>query len=343
MPKTIFLTHYDREKCNSSIDIATGTQGTKIAAMNAGVDNSAVDRPRLWERRLCLVFGGQLERWMKGRIKKILPDWFIAIRRHRKKHGQFPRLIHPQTFNEKVLHRMLFDRRPILTQVADKAAVRAFVEERLGRSLLPECYHLTADPETIPFDELPDRFVVKPTHGSSWVEIVTDKTTLDRAAVKEICRGGMRQSFYETTREWVYKHIQPRIIVEQFIDDATGNAPNDYKLFVFGGTVQMIQVDAGRFTDHRRRRLYSPTWEKLPFLLEHDDISGDVPRPRHLKQMIAAAETLGRDFDFIRADFYDTPDCMYFGELTTTPGCGASRFRPKEFDHHLGRYWKLPA
>jgi TupA-like ATPgrasp len=311
--------------------------------MNAGVDNCAVDRVRFRESRWCSVPAGQFERCVKRNLRKILPDWFIAIRRHRKKHGRFPRLIRPQTFNEKVLHRMLFDRRPILTQVADKAGVRAFVEERLGRYFLPECYHLTADPETIPFDELPDKFVVKPTHGSSWVEIVTDKATLDRSALKEICRGWLRQSFYEITREWVYKDIQPRIIVEQFIDDATGNAPDDYKLFVFDGIVQMIQVDSGRFGDHHRRRLYSPTWEKQPVLLEYDDIRGDVPRPRHLKQMIAAAETLGRDFDFIRADFYDTPDCMYVGELTTTPGCGIDRFRPKEFDHHLGRSWKLPA
>ena len=310
--------------------------------MDAGVNNSAVDRPSLLESGLSSVSRGQFGRSMKGQIKGILPDWFIAIRRHLKKHGQFPRLIRPQTFNEKVLHRMLFDRRPILAQVADKAAVRAFVEERLGRSFLPECYHLTADPETIPFDKLPERFVVKPTHGSGWVEIVTDKTTLDRAALKEICRGWLRQSFYEITREWVYKHIQPRIIVEQFIDDPAGNEPNDYKLFVFGGTVRMIQVDTGRFTDHRRR-LYSPNWQTLPFPLEYGDIRGDVPRPWHLKQLIAAAETLGRDFDFIRADFYDTPDRMYFGELTTTPGCGTSRFRPKEFDYHLGDSWKLPA
>jgi hypothetical protein len=287
---------------------------------------------------------------MKRHIRKLLPDWLIAIRRpdwfiairgHWKRHGQFPSLIRPQTFNEKVLHRILFDRRPVWTQIADKAAVRFYVQSRLGPELLPELYYLTTNPETIQFDKLPDRFVVKPTHGSGWIQIVTDKSTLDRPALIKTCHEWLNQSYYEIWREWAYKHIEPRIIVEQFIDDGTGNPPNDYKLFVFGGTVEMIQVDSGRFTDHKRR-LYSPTWEKLPVLLEYDDIAGDVPRPRHLEQMIAAAETLGRDFDFIRADFYDTPDWLYFGELTTAPGCGHDLFRPKEFDHHLGRRWKLP-
>lgn len=278
---------------------------------------------------------------MKRRIRKLLPDWFIAIRRYRSKHGQYPNLIRPQTFTEKVLHRKLFDRRSVWTQITDKAAVRSYVESRLGPHLLPELYYLTANPETIPFDKLPNRFVVKPTHGSNWVQIVTDQSTLDRAALIKTCHEWLNQNFYELTRQWAYKHIKPRIIVEQFIDDGTGNTPKDYKLFVFGGTVEMIQVDSGRFTDHRRR-LYNLTWEKLPVHLGYDDITGDVPRPGHFEQMIAAAETLGRDFDFIRVDFYDTPDRLYFGELTATPSNAGSRFRPKEFDHHLGRLWKLP-
>ena len=123
----------------------------------------------------------------------------------------------------KVLHRILFDRRAVLTQVADKAAVRDYVEARLGRQLLPERYYITIDPDTIPFDKLPDRFVVKRTHGSGWVQIVTDKSTLDRATLIETCRGWLRQSYYEATREWVYKNIEPRIIVEQFIDDGGVN------------------------------------------------------------------------------------------------------------------------
>jgi hypothetical protein len=228
-----------------------------------------------------------------------------------------------------------------LTQVADKAAVRDYVEARLGRHLLSERYYITIDPQTIPFDKLPDRFVVKPTHGSGWIQIVTDKSTLDRVTLIKTCRGWLRQSYYEATREWVYKNIEPRIIVEQFIDDGAGNTPNDYKFFVFNGAVEMIQVDTSRFSDHRRR-LYTPTWEKLPVLLDYDDISGELPRPRHLQQMIAAAEALGRGLDFIRADFYDTPDRVYFGELTTTPLGGYHQFRPKEFDYYLGSRWKLP-
>jgi hypothetical protein len=216
---------------------------------------------------------------VKRHIRNLLPDWLLLIHRYRKSHGYFPNLIRPQTFSEKILHRILFDRRTVLTQIADKAALRSYVASRVGAHILPELYCVTTDPETIPFDDLPSRFVVKPTHGSGWVQIVTDKSKLDRAALIKTCQGWLKQSFYEQTREWVYKNIAPRIIVEQFIDGGNGKAPNDYKLFVFGGVVEMIQVDADRFT-HHQRRLYSPAWERLPVLLHYDDISGDVPGPR---------------------------------------------------------------
>jgi hypothetical protein len=199
---------------------------------------------------------------------------------------------------------------------------------------------LTTRPDNIRFDQLPNTFVVKPTHGSNWVQIVTDKSALDRTALIETCRCWLKRSYYEETSEWVYKNIKPQIMVEEFIDDGSGTAPNDYKLFVFDGTVKLIQVDTGRFIDHRRR-LYTPEWEKVNALLKFDDIDGDVPRPVHLREMIAAAQKLGDGLDFIRADFYDTGKRVYSGELTCYPGAGLELFRPKDFDRILGECWKV--
>jgi TupA-like ATPgrasp len=269
-----------------------------------------------------------------------MPDSLLQIREWRKAHGVYPRVIRPLTFNEKILHRNLFDRRTVLTEVADKASVRSYIEQRLDPQILPKLYYITSRPETIPFDELPNRFVVKPTHGSGWVHLVTDKSTLDRAALLETCSGWLKRSFYQETREIVYKHIKPRIIVEEFIDDGSGTAPKDYKLFVFGGIVELIQVDTGRLTAHRRG-LYTPAWEKINVRYEYDEIIGEVPRPAHLAEMVSAAETLGHEWDFVRVDFYDTGDHLYFGELTLTPEGGMGRFYPTEFDYYLGRRWNL--
>jgi hypothetical protein len=55
--------------------------------------------------------------------------------------------------------------------------------------------------------------------------------------------------------------------------------------------------------------------------------------------MLRYAETLADGFDFIRVDLYDTADRVCFGELTVTPGGGASVLSPLEFDRDLGAMW----
>jgi hypothetical protein len=276
---------------------------------------------------------------IKKLVRVKIPDWYLLIWHWYKTHGSLPRIFKPVTFSEKVLCRSLFDRRAFMTQIADKAAVRSYVESRLGPEVLTRLYYLTDEPDTIPFDDLPDKFVVKPTHGSGWVRLINDKSKLDRASLIKTCHEWLNRSYYEESREQVYKHIKPRILVEEYVDDHSGFAPTDYKMFVFGGTVQLIQVDVGRFGT-LRERLYTPAWEKANARFEFADIVGEMPRPIHLAEMITAAETLGKNWDFIRADFYDTGERIYFGELTMTPGRGCVRIHPKEFNHHLGNLWK---
>ena len=57
--------------------------------------------------------------------------------------------------------------------------------------------------------------------------------------------------------------------------------------------------------------------------------------------MVAAAEILAAEMDFIRVDFYATNDRIYFGEFTITPNNGVLRYDPAEFDYELGKLWEL--
>src|SRR5665213_1651975 len=115
--------------------------------------------------------------------KSILPDIaidiLVALKLYWDRHGAIPNIFFPNTFNEKVVHRNLFDSRPILRRFADKYAVRSYVSEKLGPEILPKLYWVTDTPSDIPFHRLPDRFVVKPTHGAGWVRIVKDKASQD--------------------------------------------------------------------------------------------------------------------------------------------------------------------
>lgn len=280
-------------------------------------------------------------------LRKVLPeivqDVAASVCSYRRVHGVYPNLIWPRNFNEKVIARSLFDRRPILRQFADKYAVRSFVSERLGASALPEVFWVTNNPGDIPFAQLPSSFVVKPTHGSSWVRVVRDKQNLDQQELIRECEYWLSQDYSKRHRERVYKGVPPRILVEELIDDGSAGAPTDYKFMVFHGKVEVILVVANRYANisacwlDREWRVLKAGFIRGSATVQ--DQFKNFPRPPHLEELIAAAENLGRDIDFVRADFYDTACKYYFGELTTTPAAGLEKFDPPEFNTMLGRLW----
>jgi hypothetical protein len=271
--------------------------------------------------------------------KAALPDWMILSVKYRRKFGRFPDFRNPSTFNEKVLKRIVFSRDPRLSLFVDKVGVRDYVEQRLGSEALPRLYHVTTDPASIPFDELPDRFVVKPSHGSGWVRIVPDKATLDRRELQRTCTQWLARNYYRQTRERAYKRVVPRIMIEELIEDGHGLTPIDYKFYVFNGRVELIHIIKDRY-ENCTNLMLDRNWQSLNAThCSMKLMEAAPPRPPQFEKMLATAEALGREIDFIRVDLYDTGDRVLFGELTPTPGCGLESFVPRTVDTSLGALW----
>jgi len=269
----------------------------------------------------------------------ILPSVFY---RFKQTLGYYPNVLFPKTFNEKLQKRKLFDRRPILTLMSDKYAVRNYVREKLHVDISPRLYLVTDNPADISFKDLPEKFVIKPTHASNWVRIVQDKSLISEKELREECQKWLRRSYYDVSKEWVYKNIPRRLLVEELLEDGTGEVPRDYKFFVFAGKVQLIQVDVDRFRGHRRN-LYDRHWNRLDVSFVYDTYGGALPRPNGLAEMIEYAEVLGDGLEFVRVDFYDLGSRVVFGEMTTTPENGFGKFVPESFDLYLGGLWHAQA
>lgn len=282
-------------------------------------------------------------RLLKRTAKELVPDLYTLAQivwRYKKTFGVFPNIVHPKTFNEKVQYRKLHDRRPLLTQLVDKYGAREYVAAKMGEDILPKLLFVTENPSEIPFDTLPDKFVVKPTHGAGWVFVVTDKRTADAAEIIRQCKFWLCQNYYNWTREWAYRDVKPRILVEEFIGDESGAIPIDYKFFVFGGKIAFVQVDIGRFKT-LRRNIYDTAWNRLDIALDFPNSPEEIPRPPRLEQMIDCARVLADGIDFVSVDLYDTRGKVYFGEFTLAPGHGFVRFHPKTFDEYLGGLWRI--
>jgi hypothetical protein len=253
---------------------------------------------------------------------------------HLWRNRHLPDVANPRTFNELVQARKLRDRDPRLPLLADKIEAKEMVARRLGPDwVIPTLWHGTELPER---PDWPLPFVLKAAHGCGQCAFV-------RSGAEDwdaICRRAKRwlvHSYGQVLGEWLYRAIPPRLLVEPFVG-RDGAVPVDYKLFVFGGHVEFIQVDTDREHDHKRV-LFDRSWRALPAELQFPIETRPVPRPSSLPRMIEAAETLGRGFDFVRVDLYEVEGRPLFGEFTFYPGSGLDRFRPSRFDHLFGEAW----
>lgn len=248
-----------------------------------------------------------------------------------------PSFKNPVTFTERVHAKKLFNRDPLLTLTADKFTARQYAAQRAGPELLTELYAVADDPADLDYNKLPSSFVAKATHGNEANLIVHDKRELDWQAATIQMRQWLKTNWYRYNKEWAYRNIPPRILVEEFLND-NGQPPLDYKFFVFSGRVRMLQVDVGRFTRHERS-LFDENGRPLAVACRFPRPATIPHLPSRFVEMKLKAEQLGADFQFARIDLYQYRDRIVFGEITHYPGGGSELFEPREFDVALGDVW----
>lgn len=247
----------------------------------------------------------------------------------------------PKTLNEKITWLKLYDRTDLHTLVADKYTVRSYIEKKIGKEyLIPLLFHTKDASELIP-ENLPDcSFIIKNNHDSGGYVIVKDKSAIDWPAVQKGFRRSLKDNFYFATREWQYKNIEPRIIVEELLTTEDGEIPNDYKLHCFNGKLAFVHVDISRFGD-RRRNLYDPNWNFIPCVWQYEN--GEMEeKPKLFEEMKRLAETIAKDFIYSRVDFYAVKGKIYFGEITFHHHSGTQKFKTEGCDLKFGKLLKLP-
>jgi hypothetical protein len=252
----------------------------------------------------------------------------------------------PMSYNQKIVWKKLHDRNPQLTVTADKYKVRDHIRNILGKEeankILIPLYSVVRDPEHIPFDLLPDRFVVKPNNGSQMhIAVRGNKNVLKSEIIKK-SKEWLTISYGLFHYEWAYRNIEPRIIVEKLLETKSGRLPNDYKFYCFNGVCRMIRVSYNRFGNNVDSGYYDTQWNQLPIYCPGYTPSQErFEKPESLSRMIDIAQKLSHGLDSVRIDLYDVEGEVYFGEFTHYEASGLSKYEPVSFDFDLGKYWEL--
>ena len=279
------------------------------------------------------------------RAMGLLPDEMFIRLNYLRRMKQWPDLKNPTTYNEKLQWLKLHDRQPLYTQLVDKYAVRRFVAERIGGEyLIP----LVGGPwdsfDEIDFDALPEKFVLKCTHDSGGLLICRDKRALDREKARRRISQSLQQNFYYHNREWPYKDVQPRIIAEAYMEDASTSELRDYKFFCFGGEPKMLFVASDRQTagEETKFDFFDMDYNHLDLRNGHPNAAVPPEKPVQFGLMRELAQKLSQGIPHVRVDLYEVNGRVYFGEMTFYHWSGMVPFDPPEWDERLGSWIRLP-
>lgn len=255
---------------------------------------------------------------------------------------QIPNLKNPKNFNEKMTKIKLeyYNNDERVSILADKYEVRQYVEDKGLGYLLNELYYVYDNVEDINFDNLPNQFALKCTHGCAYNIICKDKEKLDIKTAKSEIKHWMKQKYGYATQELHYTKIKPRIIAEKYLCDKNDKMPIDYKIYCFKGEAKCILVCSER-DEKLKLSYYDLDWNRIAYEKENWSSKKDIEKPSNLQDMIEYAEKLSSNFPFVRVDLYNDKGKVIFGELTFTPACCCAPYYSKQGNEELGKLIKL--
>ena len=274
---------------------------------------------------------------------KWMNDEEFLKKKYYAKLGKQLELNDPQTFNEKLQWLKLYDHNPLYTKMVDKLEVKEYVASVIGEEYIIPTLGFWESGGEIDWDNLPQQFVLKVTHDSGGIVICKNKTELNKNKAAKFLNRSLKKDYYMVHREWPYKNVKRRIIAEQFLYDSKSKDLVDYKFMCFNGKCKCVFTGSDRFSDSGLKvTFYDLNWNILPFERHYPARKEPEQKPENFNKMIELSEKLAVGIPFVRIDFYEVNNKVYFGEMTFFPGSGFEEFTPSEWDYRLGSWLELP-
>lgn len=260
-------------------------------------------------------------------------NWFAS------NHGFEADLLNPRRFTEKMLVSKFFAPVP-MPSPGDKLGLGGFIPASLGDGVrTARCVWSSPFPE-VPesFDAKPGIYYFKANHGSGYnYKVSLPLSQEEHGKLTAMAERWLQVDYGSRGGEWWYNLVQRKVYLEESFS-SPGESVDDWKFFVLNGRVSIVQVDLDRATNHVQL-IYDRDFN---FLQEEFFYRSGNPtaKPENYSDLLSAAETIGRQFEFARVDFYNTQSGIVLGEITLAPGGARQRIRSPSLDDRMGREWQ---
>lgn len=264
-----------------------------------------------------------------------------------KRLGYWPNVCDPRTKNEKFLWRKIFDRNPMYRLFTDKLTVRQYIKTRCPDLSTSDIIWIGASAEQIPEALLQPGVVIKTNNGSSRNIFIGDAPP-DRAQINQEVTKWLTYP-YECVSdgEWVYDRIQPYVFIERLVMSPGDHQFLDISCHVLMGRCLLVTVEKDLKQESERLAFYDAKANRLPLLFKDNarvdrtrELPEDFSVPATFEKAVKFAESIAREFDYIRVDFMNAGKRLYFCECTVFPMAGFSVINV-EADSWIAAAWDL--
>ena len=219
------------------------------------------------------------------------------------------------TFEDKINWLIIHDTNRLKGKCADKIFLHEYSKKKLGKDICNKILKIYNSETEIDIKELPNQFVFKTNHGSSFNIIVEDKTKFNFTKAKKLLKRWMKEDFGAKNAEFHYSFIKRKIFAEEYL----GKSLKNYKFLCYNGRPKYIYLSIEE-SGQKYRNFYDMNWIFINFTcLSEPHPKYHYPKPKFFELMKEYAKIFSKDFKFVRVDFYELENEVRLGELTFTP------------------------
>lgn len=280
----------------------------------------------------------------KTRITRLFSDEFYIRFLYRRVMGKRINLENPLTFGDKINWLKLNYYKKEFCLMVDKYESKKYVSDLIGEEYIIPTIGVWDKFDEIDFEKLPNQFVIKCTHDSGSTILCRDKSEFNINNAKKLIESAQKRNLFYSGREYPYKNLKPRIIIEELIsDNINSNTLTDYKFYCFDGYVHSVMICIDRNKDEPKFYFFNENWELLKLnkrgITEFHNFV--ISKPLQLQKMFQLAALLSKGIPFLRVDLYCSNNKIFFGELTLYPTNGMDPNLIEETDVLFGNMINL--
>ena len=236
-------------------------------------------------------------------------------------------LKNPKDFNEKLMYLKIknYNKNRTVWQCSDKYLMRQYaIEKGVKKKNLVKLLKVYNNADEIDFCKLPDKFVLKCTHGCGFNIICNDKNKIDEKETIQLLKKWQKTKFGYESGEIHYTHTKPHIICEEYIESNKG-FPYDYKIYCFYGEPYVVLVCSER-EKSLKLNYFDLDWNEVKYSKNEYRNNKLINKPKTLDKMIEISKKVSKEFPFVRVDFYEYNNEPILGEMTFTPAACLARY-----------------